>query len=168
MLATEHQTETAVYEAMLQLDDAFVAEPQLKRSLSNPAVSDEDKIRLVMTACGLQGAAADEVKGFVTLLLRNRRLETLHQCALAYVRLYRVAKHIYKVSITSAASLLPEELQRIKTLVERQLPAGATADFSESVNPDLIGGFTVSIDNELLDASVASELKQLRLKLLSH
>ena len=87
---------------------------------------------------------------------------------MAYVKLYREAQRIFKVAITSAAPLQPEELRRIKTLVERQLPEGATAEYVEAVAPELIGGFTVSIDNELLDASVANELKQLRLKLLSH
>ena len=36
-----------------------------------------------------------------------------------------------------------------------------------ATDPDIIGGFTVDIDNERLDASVKNELKQLRLKLLS-
>ncbi len=168
MFADEHRTDAAVYEAMQRLDATFAAMPDLQHSLINPAVSDSDKIKLVLTACGADGSAAAEVEGFVTLLIRNRRLATLRQCALAYVRLYRDANRIYCVAVTSAAPLLPEELQRIKTLVERQLPKGASVEYSEAVAPELIGGFTVSIDNELLDASVANELKQLRFKLLSH
>ena len=39
-------------------------------------------------------------------------------------------------------------------------------EYVSRVDPDLIGGFTVSIDNERLDASVRNELKQLRLNLL--
>ena len=39
-------------------------------------------------------------------------------------------------------------------------------EYTYSTDPDLIGGFTVDIDNERLDASVKNELKQLRLKLL--
>ena len=40
-------------------------------------------------------------------------------------------------------------------------------EYNHRIDPDLIGGFVVNIDNEKLDASVANELKQLRLKLLS-
>ena len=40
-------------------------------------------------------------------------------------------------------------------------------DFSSSVNPDLIGGFVVNIDNERLDASLRNQLKELRLSLLN-
>ncbi len=39
-------------------------------------------------------------------------------------------------------------------------------EYTFRVDPDLIGGFTVDIDNERLDASVKNELKQLRLRLL--
>ena len=168
MLAQEHHTDEAVYEAMERLDAAFEAEPMLQRSLTNPAVSLADKRALILTACEAEGAARSEVEGFVTLLDRNRRLGDLRQCALAYMRLYREARKIFKVRVASAAPLLDEEFLRIKSLVERQLPEGASADFVRLVAPELIGGFTVSIDNELLDASVANELKQLRLKLLSH
>lgn len=41
-------------------------------------------------------------------------------------------------------------------------------EYSERVDPELIGGFVVNIDNERLDASVSNEFKQLRLKLLSN
>lgn len=41
-------------------------------------------------------------------------------------------------------------------------------EYHHRVDPSLIGGFTVTINNEKLDASVADELKQLRLKLLSN
>ena len=45
---------------------------------------------------------------------------------------------------------------------------GGTMEYHHRVDPALIGGFTVTIDNDKLDASVADELKQLRLKLLSN
>ena len=41
-------------------------------------------------------------------------------------------------------------------------------EYSQRVDPDLIGGFVINIDNEQLDASISNELKQLRLKLLSN
>ena len=168
MLASEHQSASAVYEAMIRLSESFVREHQLRRTLSNPAVSNDEKLSLILAAADAQGVAAEELSGFVKLLCQNRRLDSLNQSALAFIALYRAQNHIFKVNIASAAPLSPDESGRIKALVQRQLPDEATADFSEVVNPDLIGGFTVSIDNELLDASVANELKQLRLKLLSH
>lgn len=166
LLAAEKGRDKAVYGAMCRLNEAFASEAELQKTLANPYVGVADKLELVKAAAGTE--AGDMVADLVKLLEQNHRMEFLRDIALAYVAIYREEHHIYKVDITSAAPLQPAELKRIQTLVTNHLPQGATAEFSEKVNPDLIGGFSVSIDNELLDASVAADFKQLRLKLLSH
>ena len=63
---------------------------------------------------------------------------------------------------------LPDgEMSRLKSLVEKHL-GDATVEFTKDVDPDLIGGFVVTVNSERLDASVSNEIKQLRLKLLSN
>lgn len=170
MFASEHGTADALYDAMQRLSASFAAEPSLQRALANPSVGAERKQSLLLTAADVESLspeAASDVKKFMALLEQNRRLDLARDCALAYVELYRKQNHIYCVGITSAAPLQPAELDRIKKLVIDKLPQGAVAQFTTAVNPDLIGGFAISIDNELLDATVANELKQLSLKLLS-
>ncbi len=164
LLAAEKGVDAEVYAAMQQLCGAFDSEPDLQKAIANPHVDVADKEALVAAATSANPLVADTVR----LLARNRRLDMLRAVALSYVALYRSEHNIYRVDITSAAPLQAPELLRIQTLVNKHLPANSTAEFSEAVNPDLIGGFTIAVDNELLDASVASDLKQLRLKLLSH
>lgn len=169
LLAAEKGKDADVYRAMNSLAEAFSAEPGMQKVMANPHVAAADKMALVASATAAgSDSAAPLVANMVKLLERNRRMEYLRDIALAYVAIYRSENHIYKVDITSAAPLQPAELKRIQTLVIKHLPGNATAEFNESINPDLIGGFSIAIDNELLDASVASDLKQLRLKLLSH
>ena len=38
----------------------------------------------------------------------------------------------------------------------------AEVDFKTEVDPDLIGGFIVQVEDKRLDASIASQLKQIR------
>lgn len=168
MLAAEKGADSQVYDAMRSLCAAFAAEPGLQKALANPHLDAAAKRQLFATAAGAQGPAAPLMADMAKLMEQNRRMDMARDVALSYVDIYREAHRIYSVSVTSAAPLQPGELQRIKALVEKHLPAGATAEYVEETNPDLIGGFTVGIDNELLDASVSNELKQLRLKLLSH
>ena len=86
--------------------------------------------------------------------------------ALAFLDIYRRENHIYVVRVESAAPLAPEEEQRIKRLVQSHIGDG-TIEYTAGVNPTLIGGFTVAVGNDRIDASVSNELKQLRLNLLS-
>lgn len=168
LLAAEKGCDAAVYDAMRRLAHAFSSDPALDRAMGNPAIDVADKMSLILTAAAPDAAAVPLLNDFVRLLDKNRRLPLVREMALAYVAEFRRAHRIFSVAITSAGNLLPDEMQRIQSLVKKHLPDDATAEFARTVNPDLIGGFTVSIDNELLDASVANELKQLRLKLLSH
>jgi F-type H+-transporting ATPase subunit delta len=156
-----------IYELMKCLVKAFAEQPRLQAAVSNPYISADDKTRLLMTA-----ATADATKDacfadFLALLHHNRRIDFVRQIALAYLDIYREANNIYVVKVTTAASLPAEELDRLRQLVVKHLN-GASMEFSQDVDPELIGGFVITINSERLDASVSNELKQLRLKLLSN
>lgn len=167
-LAADQKCDRQTYDAMLRLTAACEAEPQLAKTLANPHVSPADKLGLIMTAAAPQGAASPLLADLVKLLEKNHRIDIVRDLALAYVDIYRTEHKIFSVEVTSAAPLEESELERITSLVKKRLPADSTAEISTRVNPGLIGGFTVAINNDLLDASVSNELKQLRLKLLSH
>ena len=166
--ASENGSDKSVYDAMRRLVAAFAAESALHKAIANPYISAADKHKLIVSAAVPEGKAVSLFADLCKLLERNHRMEFIQGIALAYNAIYRQARKIFSVTITAAVPLQASELQRIHSLVQKHLPENSTAEFSEIQNPDLIGGFTVSIDNELLDASVANELKQLRLKLLSH
>lgn len=168
LFCREKQCEQKLFELMLKLESAFAGNPQLQHTLANPYVATADKSALIFTAAGTDTKSSPEFADFLKLLEENNRLDLLREIALAYTALYRKAHKIYRVTITSAAPLAESVSQRIHQLVINHLPADATADFTDEVDPELIGGFTVAIDNERLDASVANELKQLRLKLISN
>ena len=107
----------------------------------------------------------DVYEDFLKLLARNKRLAIARDAALAYRDIYRKQNRIYRVSIVSAQPLDPSEKERLKKLILSHLNGGKM-ECSFGLDPDLIGGFTVNIDNERLDASVKNELTQLRVKLL--
>lgn len=153
------------YQLMKTLADSFDANPDLRTAIANPFVSADDKIRLLDTAAG---AAADDstFNDFLRLLVRNNRIDMVDLMANSYVELYRRERHIHSVEVVTAAPLDPSVMDRIKALVERHLGSDATIELTSRVDPDLIGGFVVNIDNERLDTSIATQLKELRLSLL--
>lgn len=154
---------TDVYALMQNTVAAFNATPALNTALSNPFVSDAEKRSLALTAAG--NTADVTITDFIALLLKNKRIDLLCQIALAYCILYRKEHNIYSVNIQSASPLNDADKKRICDLVNSHLN-GASAEFSFSVDPNLIGGFVVNIENERLDASVKNELEQLRLNLI--
>lgn len=164
--ALEKGADKRLYELTGNLVNAFLSQPALQEAVTNPFVTADDKTALLKTAAG---AEKDDTvfADFLSLLGQNNRIDFVRDIALAYRDIYRQTNGIYRVTVTSAAPLDAEGESRLKDLIERHL-GGASMEYVAKVDPELIGGFTVSINNEKLDASVANELKQLRLKLITN
>lgn len=156
--------QTEVYGQMKSLEAAFASSRELKQVVNNPFVPVGKKQSLLLAAAGAQpGGPLDK---FILLVDRNNRVEFLRAMAVSYIKLYRTVNGIAQVKVETAAKLPDTEIQKIVALVEKQLN-GQTLELSSSVNPDLIGGFRITVDTLELDASVKNEIEKLRLKLQS-
>lgn len=163
--AFEKGYDATVYRLMTDLCANFAAQPALQSTMANPFVTDRAKQQLVVTACGL--SKPDKVLAdFLHMLADNKRLPMLYSIALAYLDTYRHAHNIHQVTVTSAVALDKATQKRITDVIQKQIGSDGSMEYSSIVDPDIIGGFIVAIDNDRLDASIATELKQLKLNLL--
>lgn len=165
-VAVERKCDDRMYQLMLNLSAAFAASPDLRAVIANPFVDNNDKAAAV---CAAAQAADDDTTftDFLKLLIRNRRIGLCPSVANAYIDLFRQRHNIRRVEVISAAPLDTAVEKRIKTVIEQHLN-GASMEFSTKIDPDLIGGFIVTIDNERLDASLRNRLKEIRLNLLNN
>lgn len=162
--AAEQGTAEQVYAAMKRLEGAFAAEPRLQRAVENPYMAAAEKQKLLTTAAGV---GDDKLAGqFFALIIDNNRVALARGMALAFLRIYREQKGIEQVTITTAAKLTDKALSELRKVVERYA-AGKTLEYDYRIDPQLIGGFTITMESKMLDASLKNELKQLRLNLLS-
>lgn len=161
-----HDNDT-LYVLMERLRAAFAGTPGLCATVANPFVTPDDKKKLILTAVyGSDGVAPDKTfEDFLTLLTENDRMDIARDIAIAFIGLYRFKHGIYKVEICSAAPMGGAERKRLESIVSNHIGKGSM-EFDYSVNPSLIGGFTVTVNSERLDASVSNELKKLRLSLV--
>lgn len=163
-LATERGCAGRVYTLMGNLADECSRVSSMQKAAANPFLAFKEKVRLLATAAG--ASSTDTIfTDFLKLLEMNKRMSAVRECAIAYVELYRRVNSIYRVEVTSAAKLDRDQEKRLKAMIEKHL-GGGSMEYSTRIDPDLIGGFAVKIDNERLDASVATELEQMRHRLL--
>ena len=163
-VAVERKQAERMYTLMNALEQQFGHSQALAATLANPFVSDADKEALMRTAAG---ATADDLTfdDFLKLLSRNRRMDYAPAICRAYTALYRQMRNIYRVHVVSAAPLAADQEKRLKDFIKSHLD-GASMEYSSAVDPGLIGGFVVNIDNERLDASVRQQLQQMRQQLI--
>lgn len=161
-LAVENGDADQIYAQLKRLNFRYTAIDELKRVVLNPYIPDEEKGRVMLEAAGAKpGSSLDK---FILLVIRNNRAGFLRKIALSYVNLYRAEHNIAKVEIATASELPTKEVDAIVDVVKQRL-GDMALEVEQTVKPDLIGGFTVKIDDILLDASIKNELKTLRLKL---
>ena len=96
---------------------------------------------------------------FVTVVIQNKRAAYLPAILNAYRSLYRHENGITRAWLTTAEED-PGLADRLTELMKLQ---GFTeVDWKTEVNPDLIGGFIIQIEDKRLDASIASQLQSIR------
>ena len=99
---------------------------------------------------------------FIDIIIRKGREAYLGEIANEVINQYRIIKGISIVEVVSAETLSPETMESIrKKLVESKLTHG-NIEFKTSVDPTLIGGFVISFEDKLYDASVRHQLDLLR------
>ena len=104
-----------------------------------------------------------ELSKLVTLLVRNKRLEYVKFVLHRFTELYNASRG-RKLVILRTAVPAPGMQQRILALLKERM--GGEIVLDAEVDPSLIGGFTLTVDDKLLDASVSHQLEKIRRELL--
>ena len=99
---------------------------------------------------------------FFGIIIRKGREAYLPEIAAEFEKQYKIKQGNSEVTIKTATKLTDTELDRIKSkLLESNITADSI-EFVTKVDPELIGGFVVQIEDYLYDASVSRKLNELR------
>ncbi len=159
--ATEEKCEGRIYREMKMLAQAYVDVPQLQSTLMNPVLEFIKKKQLLIIAVGINMSVT--LERFIHIILINVRLDMLLFITRSYIRLYQQQKKLITGQLTLPASLSSEMMQRLCGLVEKH--AGSSVEFSTRIDPSLGGGFIIEYDTYRLDASLQTQLSQLKQQL---
>lgn len=160
-LAALAKNEALVVQAFAALADALRENTAAFDALSNPQISREKKTALLQAA--LKGAPELALSAARTIA-DHGRANCIVGIADALSELLRAQSGAISAHVVSANALSSQQEQAIAKMVGDF--TGKKAALTTSTNPNLIGGFTVSVGSTLIDASVNTRLNQLRGQLL--
>jgi F-type H+-transporting ATPase subunit delta len=157
-LATEQKALEAVNKDMELFIHTVKANPQLNAVLGNPIIYHDKKIKI------LDGIFADKVSKvtilFFNLMVNKSRADILYPAALEFVNQYDLVKNITNASVVSATEL--SEANKKTIIAEIEALTKGTVKLSTRVNPDLIGGFVLTVGDTQVDTSISSSLAKLK------
>lgn len=143
--SAEEKAQERVYRDAYALQDALQAKK----------VTDES-----LATC-IEGLS-DTMRKFIALVIHNKRVDYLPAILKYYRVLYRHEHGITQAWLTTADEQ-PGLVEKLTLLMKEQ---GFTkVDFKTEIDPGIIGGFVVQIEDKRLDASIASQLKKIRKEL---
>lgn len=163
-LAKEKGLETRVYDDMKMLADSFSLEPELRVALGNPIIPTEEKRKLLTAAGGIE--VSELYARFIQLVLKHKREMLLLFIAHSYMQLYRKDKRITRVQFDTAVPVSEEVKEHLQKKLKEE--TDSIIEFSGVVQPELIGGFRLRIGNYRIDASYATQLRDIRSRLLEN
>lgn len=161
-LAQEQHCEDAVYDGFTRFAHNYLlAIAQFNEVLANPIVAKEEKVRLLEMAIG--EPLHDTLKQFIAFVVDQNRENKMFFIAMKYLEMYRAKHHILSTQVITATELPQATYDKIKAFIKETFDADAEID--TKIDPSLIGGFILDIENTRLDASVAGQLNALKNKL---
>lgn len=160
-VSLEHQEE--VYDRVKLLSEIFVKMPALHRAMMNPSVSTTDKKKIIVTACG--GSMPSSLSRMIDLILKNEREEALQYIALRFIDLYREKFNIQRGKLVTAVAIDEATEQQLIGRIQKMIKTNV--EMESEVDPGIIGGFILTLNEFRWDASIAGELARIRNQFLT-
>jgi F-type H+-transporting ATPase subunit delta len=162
-LSIENNNLDVVKADMVQLSTVARESRDFTNLLNSPIVDDAKKMDILQAIFGtnMNKVSLD----FMSLIVKNEREEMLPIIAATFVDLYKEKNNILDVTVISAVAL--DDKTRTTIIEKIKTNFNGTIELTEKIDASLVGGFIIRIDDQQIDASIASQISNLKNILLN-
>mgnify|MGYP001178774436 FL=1 len=138
-----------------------VADETMLSLVKSPGI---DKQALAKTIFAIANEASsvselDERRNFILLLSQNSRLEALTEIKKQFLQMKQELEKVIEATITTASEISDESLRTIKKALENKLQQSVSIEVM--MDEGLIGGAKIQIGDNMIDASIRSQINEL-------
>lgn len=159
-LAIEQGNLDSVAGDMKYFSEVCAENREFELMLASPIVRSDKKVEVIKEIFG-QFEKVSTL--FIELIAKNGREAILPLIASSFEDLLKAHKGIVPISITTAVKL--DDSVKKSILAKVQAHVKGTLEVTEHIDSSLIGGFVVRMGDQQIDASVASQLMDLKQRL---
>ena len=154
-LALEQNELDSIAEQVDVLAQSFAENPELKKLLTHPKISKEEKISVIENI--FKGRFSDDIVGFLVIITEKDRGAKIEEVLNYFQAKVREYKKIGVAHVVSATELSEEQKTRV---VEKLLQQTSYESFEVdySVDASLIGGMVIRIGDRVVDSSIRTKL----------
>lgn len=157
-LAGELKQLDRVFDDMQIVAQTCLDSKELMLVLASPIIRDTKKGKILTEI--FESKICELSQRFINLVVVQNREISLPQIALEYLQLVKDFKGIKTALLTSAQPL--DEETRASIIARLKEQTGCEVELVEKTDPELLGGFTLSLEGQLFDASIKNTMHRLR------
>ncbi|HEY3284139.1 MAG TPA: ATP synthase F1 subunit delta [Armatimonadota bacterium] len=161
MAAEKDGSLEAVQADLKSVVELLRSQPALQETLESPVYSEESKKRIWEGL--LEGNVQPLTLHFVKLLVDKRRAGMEAAIYLAYTEMANAHRGVLQAEVTTAVPLPEDQQQRLREKLSRI--TGRTVTLDPHIDPGILGGVVVRLEDRLLDGSVRGQLQVLKTRL---
>ncbi|MBL7742846.1 MAG: ATP synthase F1 subunit delta [Chitinophagaceae bacterium] len=155
-LAVEKGQLEQVYADIMWLRSACKSNRDFVNFLKSPIIKNDKKAKILEAVTS--GKISQLTAAFNRLLVTKSRENHLPEIITAFIKQYKEQKGIRTVELTTAHPVSNEVKDAIIAQVKRS-GGFDNIELEEKVDGNIIGGFKLQVEDKLIDASVAYDLK---------
>ncbi|MEJ0103297.1 MAG: ATP synthase F1 subunit delta [Bacteroidota bacterium] len=145
-----------VYADMQWLNRVTVSNPDFVNVLRSPIIKADKKIKIVEAV--ISGTVSELTLAFTRLLINKGRESNFPEIISAFITQYKVYKNIHTIKLTTATEVSDAMKEAIINQVKKS-GGFENIELQTAVDEKLIGGFVLQAGDQLIDASIAYDLK---------
>jgi len=130
--------------------------------IDSPIIATSGKIKAIKSI--FEGKVNLYSLNFLVLIVENRREKYIPGIFRNLEELYRIEEGIKTAVLTTAKPLDIAFVEQIRKSIESEI--GGKVELSEVIDAKVIGGFVLRVDDNQYDASISTQLKKIKEKLL--
>jgi F-type H+-transporting ATPase subunit delta len=147
---------------LLNLKEAYLAEPKVRAFMTNPRIPIRAKLGAVEKA--MSGKVHALTLIFAKILVQRRRFTLIAEIADAFDRMADAYRGVVRIQVHTFGPLKDAQREALHAQVTRLLK-GQKIDLQVEEDRSLLGGIWVKVGDTLIDGSISTKLKTLRERL---
>jgi F-type H+-transporting ATPase subunit delta len=163
MSANEKGLINEIYKNIIEVVGIFQSSKDLSIALQNPVIKPSAKKKVIETLFAKNVNTL--VIQLIHLMIDNKRELFILDTLKCFVQLYRKEKNIRAVTLTTAIPIDNIIENEIITAIKKHF--NAEVELDKVINPSIIGGFILRIDDVQYDTSALSQLHKIKRQLLT-
>ena len=162
-LAMEENRAQEMLEEILDLQTALSENPDFDKLMKHPGVPKQEKLQVVREI--FKGRVSNELAGFLEIVVSKERYNDLSAIFAYFTGKVKEAQKIGVAFVSSAVELTEEQKEKVCTRL-LETTSYETMEMHYSVDPSLIGGMVIRVNDRVVDSSIRTKLNNMTKQLL--